>query len=142
MKYNIWFYCEQNLKSLDAILFEKKHCLFWDIWHCLLFAFQLTKNAAKAKEIISSALGETLYRTTHDLKKNDFNSFEREISTFRIVNALANLKKWKRRSWSKFWTRESLPNLTCKCNWNDSASPFLSSTETRKDLQGIPMDPS
>jgi len=66
-----------------------------------------------------------LYRTAH--VKNDSNSFEWEISTFKIVNVLINQKKWKTKS--KFWILKfwkSLPNSigTCKWAWSDTASPI------------------
>jgi len=54
---------------------------------------------------------KTLYCTAH--VKNDSNSFGREISAFNIVNALINQKRWKTRSWNKFWMR-----IFTKFNWN------------------------
>jgi len=65
---------------------------------------------------------KTLYRTAH--VKNGSNSFEREISTFKIVNPFWSTKekKKKNRRWrvgANFgW--ESLPNSigTCKWVWN------------------------
>jgi len=58
----------------------------------LSFRVSTWKKVAEAKEMnysdLYSFVWKTLYRTAH--VKNGSNSFEREISTFKIVNALVN----------------------------------------------------
>jgi len=52
------------------------------IRHCVLFAFQLKKNAAEAAGIISSALGESTKIDTGDLREGDSNVKDKELEKF------------------------------------------------------------
>jgi len=79
-------------------------------WHCLLFAFQLKKNAAEAKEMICSAMSENA--ASYSTCKKWFQQFR--DGNFDLQDGEhPDQKKWKTRSWSKFWMR-----ILAKLNWN------------------------
>jgi len=104
MRYNPWSYCD-NLQNYTRDVVQKTTFK-------ALPSFRVSTWKKRSWSKRNDLFNFGWKRCTAHVK-NDFNNFEREISTFKIVNALVNQKKWKTRSWSKFWMR-----ILAKLNWN------------------------